>query len=149
MLDIVGYEGKKSDRCKFVNRISTDVITCVLKNKANPIRILKKAMSDLESGKVNPNLLKKSIRLGQNPEDYKSQTCQAAKIGCAVDARQGELVEYFDSNVRKTGKSWSKNSRDIDVLKYKQTLWNTVSEVLVISKYPVEDLAREFSVKMV
>ena len=104
-------------------------------------------MSDLESGKVNPDLLKKSIRLGQNPKDYKSQTCQAAKIGCAVGAKQGELIEYFDSNIKKTGKSWSKNPRHIDVLKYKQTLWNTVSEVLEISKYPIEELAKKFGVK--
>jgi DNA polymerase I len=148
-LDIIGYEGKKSDRCKFVNKTFTDVITSIIKNNTNPISILTKAVSDLESGKVNPNLLKKSIRLGQNPKDYKSQTCQAAKIGCAVGAKQGELVEYFDSNIKKTGKSWSKNPRHIDVLKYKQTLWNTVSEVLEISKYPVEDLAMKIGVKTI
>ena len=35
----------------------------------------------------------------------------------------------------------------IDVLKYKQTLWNTVSEVIEIAKYPIEDLAKKFVVK--
>jgi hypothetical protein len=92
-------------------------------------------MSDLESGKVNLDLLKKSIKLGKNPKDYKSQTCQAAKIGLALGAKQGELVEYFDSNIKKTGMSWSKNPRDIDVQKYKQTLcfWqeNLVSKMVV------------------
>jgi uncharacterized protein YaaR (DUF327 family) len=65
----------------------------------------------------------------------------------AVGAKQGELVEYFDSNIKKTGKSWSKYPRDIDVAKYKQTLWNTVSEVLEIAEYPVEDLAGKFGVR--
>jgi DNA polymerase, archaea type len=36
-LDIVGYEGKKSDRCKFVNKIFTNVITSIVKNNTNPI----------------------------------------------------------------------------------------------------------------
>lgn len=106
-------------------------------------------MSDLESGKINSKLLRKSIRLGQNPKDYRSQSCQAAKIGHAIYAKQGELVEYFDSNIKKSGKSWSVNPRDIDVSKYKQTLWNTVREVLEIAGYPVEDLADKFGVKMV
>ena len=104
-------------------------------------------MSDLESGKVNPNLLKKSIRLGQNPKDYTSQTCQAARIGKAVGAKKGELVEYFDSNIKKSGQSWSKNYRHVDISKYKQSLWNSVSEVLEIAKYPIEDLAKKFGVK--
>jgi hypothetical protein len=55
-------------------------------------------------------------------------------------------VEYFDSNIEKTGKRGSKNPRHIDVLKYKQTLWNTVSEVLEIAKYPIEDLAKKFGI---
>jgi DNA polymerase elongation subunit (family B) len=148
-LDIVGYEGKKSDRCKFVNKIFTDVITSIVKNNTNPISSLTKAMSNLELGKVKPNLLKKSIRLGQNPNDYKSQSCQAAKIGKSVGAQKGELVEYFDSNTKKAGKTWSVNPADIDIPKYKQTLWNTVNEVLEIAGYPIEDLAQKFGVKVI
>ena len=92
--------------------------------------------------------MKKLIRLGQNPKDYKSQSCQAAKIGHAVGAKKGELVEYFDSSIKKTGKSWSKNPAHIDILKYKQTLWNTLDEVLEIAGYPVEDFANKFGVKI-
>ena len=92
IIDIVGYEGKKSDRCEFVKQIFNDTITDVIKNNRNPIPGLVKAMVALERGKINPNLLKKSIRLGQDPKDYKSQTCQAAKIGKAVGAKRGELV---------------------------------------------------------
>lgn len=50
-LDVVGYEGKKSDRCKFVNNIFENVITNIVKNNTNPIPTLTKAMSDLDSGK--------------------------------------------------------------------------------------------------
>jgi DNA polymerase elongation subunit (family B) len=146
-LDIVGFEGKKSDRCEFIKETFENVITSVVKHDTNPIPGLTKAISDLESGKVKPNLLKKSIKLGQNPNEYKSQSCQAAKIGKAVGARKGELVEYFDSNIKKTGKSWSTKHEDIDILKYKQTLWNTVKEVLEITGFPVEDLANKFGVK--
>ncbi len=91
--------------------------------------------------------MKISKVLGENPEDYKSQTCQAAKIGKALGARKGDLIQYFDSDVKKTGKSWSTNPADIDIAKYKQTLWNTVREILEIAGYPVEDLAKEFGVK--
>ena len=147
VIDIVGYEGKKSDRCEFVKRIFNDVITSIVKKNASPVPNLVKAMSALESGRVNPKLLKKSIRLGQNPKDYVSQTCQAAKIGNAVGAKRGELVEYFDSNIKKTGRSWSKDYKHIDILKYKQTLWNSVSEILEITGYPTADLAKNFGVK--
>lgn len=146
-VDIVGYEGKKSDRCEFVKKIFNEVITSVLKNNTNPIPTLVKAMSTLDSGRINPKLLKKSIRLGKNPEDYTSQSCQVAKIGKAVGARKGELVEYFDSNIKKSGQSWSKNYSHIDISKYKQSLWNSVSEVLELAKYPIEDLAKKFGVK--
>jgi DNA polymerase elongation subunit (family B) len=90
LVDIVGFEGKKSDRCEFVQNIFNKVIANILKNNADPIPSFAKAMSDLESGKVNSKLLKKSIRLGQNPKEYTSQTCQAAKIGHALGARKGE-----------------------------------------------------------
>jgi DNA polymerase, archaea type len=72
LIDIVGYEGKKSDRCEFVKGIFNDVITSIVKSNTNPVPNLVKAMRALESGRVNPRLLKKSIRLGQNPMDYAS-----------------------------------------------------------------------------
>lgn len=57
------------------------------------------------------------------------------------------MIQYFDSDVKKTGKSWSVDPADIDIAKYKQTLWNTVREMLEIAGYPVEDLVKEFGVK--
>lgn len=115
----------------------------------DPITNLRRAMSDLQEVpcKINPELLKISKILGENPEDYKSQTCQAFKIGKALGAKKDDLIQYFYSDVKKTGKSWSVNPEYIDILKYKQMLWNTVREILEIAGYSVEDLAREFGVK--
>ena len=146
-IDIVGMEGKKSDRAEFIHKVFRQVVNDVVKSNANPIPNLRHAISDLDSRQVNPELLKLSKVLGENPEDYKSQTCQPSIIGKALGLRKGDLIEYFDSDVKKTGKSWSVNPADIDIPKYKQTLWNTVREVLEITGYPVEDLAKEFDVK--
>lgn len=139
VLDIVGFEGNKSDR----------PVDDVIKYGIDPIPNLRRAMSDLELAphKINPDLLKISKILGENPEDYKSWGSQSAKIGKSLDARKGDLIQYFDSDVKKTGKSWSTNPADIDTAKYKQILWNTVREILEIAGYPVQDLSKEFGVK--
>ena len=105
-------------------------------------------MSDLEEpSKVDSNLLKISKVLGENPEDYKSQTCQAATIGKALGARKGDLIEYFDSDVKKTGKSWSINPADADIQSVNRSYGTQSDEILEIAGYPVEDLAKEFGVK--
>ena len=45
--------------------------------------------------------MKISKVLRENPEDYKSKTCQSTKIGNALGKTKGELIEYFVSNSRK------------------------------------------------
>ncbi|HJT49028.1 MAG TPA: DNA polymerase domain-containing protein [Nitrososphaeraceae archaeon] len=149
VLDIVGFEGNKNDRPEYVNNVFKQLVGDVIKHGIDPIPNLRRAMYDLEQVpcKVNPDLLKISKILGENPEDYKSQSCQAAKIGKASGARKGDLIQYFDSDVKKTGKSWSIDPADIDTAKYKQTIWNTVREILEIAGYSVEDLSKEFGVK--
>jgi DNA polymerase elongation subunit (family B) len=148
VLDIIGYEGKKSDRPQFINNVFLQLANDVAKDNIDPIPGLRKAMSDLDSRIVNPELLKCSIKLSENPEEYDSQNCRPSKIGKTLGARKGELVRYFDSDIKKIGKSWSTNPEDIDISKYKQKLWNTVREVLEIAGYPIEDLACEFGVKV-
>jgi DNA polymerase elongation subunit (family B) len=149
VLDIVGFEGNKSDRPEFVNNVFRQVVNDVIKYAIDPIPNLRRAMSDLELApyKINADLLKISKILGENPEDYKSQGSQAAKIGKALGARKGDLIQYFDSDIKKTGKSWSLDPADIDIAKYKLMLWNTVREILEIAGYPVQDLSKEFGVK--
>jgi DNA polymerase elongation subunit (family B) len=118
VLDIVGFEGNKNDRPEYVNNAFKRLVNDVIKYGTDPIPNLRLAISDLEKEplKINPDLLKISKVLGGNPEDYKSQSCQAARIGKALGARKGDLIEYFDSDVRKTGKSWSVNPADILIL---------------------------------
>jgi DNA polymerase, archaea type len=149
VLDIVGFEGNKNDRPELVNNAFKQLVDDVIKRGIDPIPNLRNAISDLEEApsKVNPELLKISKVLGENPEDYKSQSCQAAKIGNSLGVRKGDLIQYYYSNIKKTGKSWSVNPADIDIAKYKQMLWNTVREILEIIGYPVENLAKEFCVK--
>jgi DNA polymerase elongation subunit (family B) len=148
VLDIVGFEGNKNDRPEFVNKVFKQLVNDIIKNDIDSILNLRNAMSDLEEpSKINPDLLKISKVLGENPEDYKSQTCQAAKVGKALGAKKGELIEYFGCDITKTGKSWSTNPADVDTAKYKQMLWNSVREILEIVGYSVEDLATEFGVK--
>jgi DNA polymerase I len=150
VFDIVGFEGNKIDRPGFINNVFKQLVNDLIKDNIDPISNLRHAMSDLEQVpcKINPDLLKISKVLGENPEDYKSQSSQAAKIGKALGARKGDLIQYFDSDVKKTGKSWSLDPADIDAAKYKQMLWNTVREILGIAGYPVQDLAKEFGVKI-
>ena len=146
-LDVVGMEGKKSDRPQFVNNAFKQLVSDVVRYNIDPVPNLRCAMSDLDSNnKVDADLLKISKVLGDNPEDYKSQTCQSAMIGKALGKSKGELIEYFVSSLKKTGSSWSTNASDIDTKWYKQSLWNTVSEILEIAGYPVEDLAKDFGV---
>jgi hypothetical protein len=149
VFDIVGFEGNKNDRPEFINNVFKQLVNDIVKDGIDPIPNLRRAMSDLEQVpcKIDPDLLKISKVLGENPEDYKLQSCQAAKIGKALDAKKGDLIQYFHSNVKKAGKSWSVDPADIDIAKYKQTLWNTVREILEIAGYLVEDLSKEFGVK--
>ena len=117
----------------------------------DPIPNLRKAISDLDSAnKVNPDLLKISKVLNRELEDYE-KTTQIYNIGKALGAKKGDLVEYFNSDKKKTGKSWTTNTNnpaaEIDISHYKQLLWNTIDEILEIAGYPIEELAKEFGVK--
>jgi hypothetical protein len=123
------------------------LVNDVVRNNVNPVPELERAMSDLgKPRKLDLELLKIRKKLGENPDDYKSKSCQMSKIGKALGKTKGNLIEYFVSNARKTSSSWSTNPEDIDVKWYRQSLWNTVSEVLEIAGYSVEDLAKEFGV---
>jgi len=80
---------------------------------------------------------------------YYDKTTQIYNIGKALGAKKGDLIEYFSSDKKKTGNSWTNtnNPAEIDISHYKQLLWNTIDEILEIAGYPVEELAKEFGVK--
>ncbi len=144
--DIVGFEGKKNDRCEFFQNVFTDIVNCIFKTNKNPVPKVIKAFSDLESGKVKRNLLKISKRLNQETYDKSNQLYQVAQ---AVGATKGDVVEFFSADKRATGKSWTLRYKDIDILHYKQMLWNTIDEVLELAGYSVQDLAKKFGVRIV
>ena len=106
VLDIVGFEGNKNDRPEFVNNAFKQLVNDVIKDHIDPIPNLRRAMSDLEEvpSKINPDLLKIGKVLGENPEDYKFQSCQAAKIGKALGARKRDLIQILIRMLRRLAK---------------------------------------------
>lgn len=130
--DIVGMEGDKNDRPKWVNSIFRQTVHDILTNSNDPILNLKNAISDLESGNVDSELLKRSNRLSKNPEEYENENDRKRKIGLAIGARKGDIIEYFESD-NKDG--YSLNPQDISFRKYKIMLWKAVKDILEIAGY--------------
>jgi DNA polymerase I len=143
--DIVGMEGDKNDRPKWINSVFRqavyDIVTNSSKNgNCDPIANLKKAISDLQSGKVNPELLKRSHRLSKNPEDYENENDRKRKIGLAVGAMKGDVIEYFESDSKE---GYSLDRQDVSIKKYKVMLWKTVKDILEVSGYDIAAIERE------
>jgi len=112
--DIVGMEGEKNDRPRWINivfrQIAHDIIV-----SSNPIDSLKKAVVDLELGNVNPELLKRSTRLSKNPDEYENENDRKRKIGLAIGARKGDVIEYFETDKNREG--YSLSPQDISIKK--------------------------------
>jgi DNA polymerase, archaea type len=131
--DIVGMEGDKNDRPpKWIKTVFRQTIYDIVTNNGNsdPTVNLRKAILDLELGKVDPELLKRSNRLAKNPEEYENENDRKRKIGLVVGARKGDVIEYFESDGKE---GYSLNPQDISVKKYKVMLWKTVKDVLDIA----------------
>jgi DNA polymerase, archaea type len=138
--DIVGMEGDKNDRPKWVNSIFRQTVHDILTNSNDPILNLKNAISDLESGNVDSELLKRSNRLSKNPEEYENENDRKRKIGLAIGARKGDVIEYFESD-NKDG--YSLNAQDICFKKYKIMLWKAAKDILEIAGYDLLTIEHE------
>jgi len=144
--DIVGMEGYKNDRPRWINSVFRQTVQDIVTNSRNsdnncdPVSNLKKAISDLQSGCVNPELLKSSIKLSKNPEEYENENDRKSKIGLAIGARKGDVIEYFESDSRE---GYSLNPEDISIKKYKIMLWKTVKDILQIAGYDIAAIERE------
>ena len=149
VFDIVGFEGKRSDRCEYIQQVFNTMVNNILRHKKDPLPDIRKAVADLKAKKVNPELLKKAIRLNQEVHEYKNKNNKNVMVGQTLGLRKGELAEFYDANKKRTGKSWSFDPEDIDIDKYTQDLWNTLQEVLELVGYSKEELAKEFTVKVV
>ncbi|MGC2570591.1 MAG: DNA polymerase domain-containing protein, partial [Candidatus Nitrosopolaris sp.] len=138
--DIVGMEGDRNDKPRWINTVFRQIALDILVGN-DPITSLKKAFAELELGNVNPELLKRSNRLSKNPEEYVNENDRKRKIGLAVGAKKGDVIEYFEADNNKEG--YSLNSQDISIKKYKIMLWKAIKDVLEIAGYDIARLERE------
>jgi DNA polymerase I len=88
--DIVGMEGDKNDRPKWINSVFRQIVSDILVSN-DTIASLKRAVADLELGNVNPELLKRTTRLSKNPEEYENENDRKRKIGLAVGAKSSVI----------------------------------------------------------
>jgi DNA polymerase, archaea type len=141
--DIVGMEGEKNDRPRWINNVFRRIVDDILgKGEINdPISTLKKALSDLELGRVNHELLTRSVKLSKNPEEYHNTNDRKRRLGIAVGAKKGDVVEYYESDNSKAG--YSMNYQDISIIKYKLMLWKTVKEILEIAEYDINSIEQD------
>jgi DNA polymerase elongation subunit (family B) len=137
--DIVGMEGDKNDRPKWINTVFRQTVRDIV-NNADAIANLKKAISDLELHNVNPELLKRSNRLSKNPEEYENENDRKRKIGLTIGARKGDIIEYFESDSKE---GYSLNVQDISIRKYKIMLWKAVKDILQIAGYDILSIEQE------
>lgn len=142
--DIVGMEGDKNDRPKWINNVFRRVVEGILginERNADPISVLEKAISDLELGRVNHELLTRSVKLSKNPDEYHNTNDRKRRLGLAVGARKGDVVEYYESDNSKTG--YSLNHQDISIRKYKLMIWKTVKEILEIAGFDISSVEQD------
>lgn len=148
ILDIKGMEGKKRNRPKFVKTIFTQIIDKIFKSASfshdEIISMVRNAMEQLSSSKVDASDLIRAETLTENPEDYKDQHCAIAKKGHVLKLRKDDTVEWYDSD---NEQGWSQNPDEISVQQYKQLLWNSLKEVLELAEFPIEQMALEFGVE--
>jgi DNA polymerase elongation subunit (family B) len=145
--DIVGMEGHKNDRPKWINNVFRNVDEDILGangSSADPISTVEKAISDLELGKVNHELLTRSVRLSKNPEEYHNTNDRKRRLGIAVGARKGDVIEYYESDNSKA--AYSLNYQDVSIRKYKLALWKTIKEILEIIGCDIRSLEQELGI---
>jgi hypothetical protein len=74
-------------------------------------------------------------------EEYENKNDRKRKIGLAIGARKGDIIEYFESDNNKEG--YSLNPQDISIRKYKIMLWKAVKDVLEIAGYDIAAIEQE------
>lgn len=131
--EIVGMEGDKNDRPRWVNIVFRQLIHDIFTNE-DPIISLKKVVSELESGNINLELLKRSNRLSRNPKEYKNKNDRKRKIGLVTGARKGDVIEYYESENKE---GYSLNAQGISFKKYKVILWKAVKDILEIAGFDI------------
>lgn len=147
ILDNVGFEGEKNDRPEFYHIVYDKLVKNIMVDEIGPLPDIRKAFLDLDCGKVDSSLLKISQKVGRLP-DNDVVTARVGTIARAVNAKEGDLIKYYNSNKKKTGNSWTLDPAQIDIAKYKELLWNIIKEILDIEGCSVTDLAKELGIKV-
>jgi len=149
VLDIVGMEGQKRNRPKFVKDTFNQIVDKVFKNanvNTNEVTsIVRSAMAKLDSGQVDASDLLRNEVLQLNPEDYKDQNCSICKKAHALNLRKDDVVEWYDSDNKQ---HWTQNPAEISVKKYKQLLWNSLEEIFEFTGLPIKEMVSEFGIKL-
>jgi DNA polymerase elongation subunit (family B) len=73
---VKGMEGKKSDRPRWVSRAFDQFVQDFKDGIVDPTINIKKAIGDLESGRVDPEHLKIHVSLSKEPAEYANNTVQ-------------------------------------------------------------------------
>jgi DNA polymerase elongation subunit (family B) len=128
--DIVGLEGKKSDRPPWINNLQREFVDD-LKYDRNPAIQLRKAYQDMEKGDVPHELLAISLTLSKDPSDYSDNVFQNI-VGKQLKAKQGDPIKYYKSNTK--GKAHS-DPAFIDRSKYLEMLQSTFEEQIKLLGY--------------
>jgi hypothetical protein len=81
--------------------------------------------------------------LSKNPEEYENENDRKRKIGLAIGARKGDVIEYFESDNKE---GYSLNPQDISIKKYKAMLWKAVKDILEIAGYNIASIEQELIV---
>ena len=115
--DIVGMEGKKSNRPPWINGLQRGFVDD-LKYDKDPTLKLRKAYLDMEKGQVPHELLAISLTLIKDPSEYARGDFQNI-VGKQLNAKEGDTIKYYKANC--PGKAHSDPSC-IDRNEYLKTL---------------------------
>lgn len=125
-------EGKKSDIPRWVSRVF-DRFVQDFKDGVDSTINIKKAISDLESRKVDPEDLKIYVSLSKDPAEYATNTVQN-RVGLYLGAKKGDVIYYYKSNPNRQKDIITVPIRpeDISIAEYKKVLLATVKDALEI-----------------
>jgi DNA polymerase elongation subunit (family B) len=143
VIEIVGFDAIKSSTCQYFKDVYEKLIDNCMRTVTDPLPDIRKAFQDIDN--VKPELLLISQVLNKNPEEVEGDN-QMYAVARAVGANKGEAVKYYKADEDKIGKSWTCNPSELNIWKYKEMLWNMVSEILQIAGYSITELAQELGI---
>ena len=123
--EIVGLEGKKSDRPPWINNLQRNFADDLKYGRDTTIK-LRKAYLDMEKGQVPHKLLAISLTLSKDPSEYASGDFQNI-VGKQLNAKEGDTIKYYKADF--PGKAHS-DPAYIDRSKYLEMLQSTFEDQL-------------------